>query len=629
VEIALDSMAMRPAPTLEQVLREMPLIQIRRNSRGEAQPALRGAEDRQIAILMDGVPLTLGWDARTDLSVIPLTAAQRIIMARGLSSVLHGPNVLGGVIEVDVARGAERQQAPRPVQVDLSVDHTGARSVGLTGGGLAETAGGEWVLRAGAGHQYRDGLVLADETNEAQGVNPDLLSEDGDLRLNTDAKRYDGFISARFRAETGSWLSLSTSGFTTERGVAPEAHVDEPRLWRYPEQNRLVTALSGGTGQRVTRWGEGDLEASIGVDLGSTDIREFATSFYEEVVETESADDLTLTLRLMGDHSLGHGGEIRTALTYADVRHDEVLNGVEENEYRQRLWSFGSEGEWRFGDLLGTQGSRFTLGIAVDGADTPETGGKPALGTLWDWGGRVGLSTLAGAPDLLVHGAVSRRTRFPALRELYSGALGRFEPNPDLRPEVLLGGELGFTLNRRGMGLQAVGFHQRLEDGIVRSSITTPEGKKYKRINQDQVQSTGLELLASVSLGDILISGDLTLQRARGINPDGEEVKLEYEPAVAGRVSGFLPLPLQIEGGATARFVGEQYCENPEIGGLQAFDGSRHLDLSLRRLFSQGDGTLDRMETTLSVDNATDAVVWDQCGLPQPGRTFRLQIRVW
>jgi len=66
VEVTLDSMMMRPAPTLEQLLREMPLIQIRRNSRGEAQPALRGGEDRQIAVVMDGVPLTLGWDARTE-----------------------------------------------------------------------------------------------------------------------------------------------------------------------------------------------------------------------------------------------------------------------------------------------------------------------------------------------------------------------------------------------------------------------------------------------------------------------------------------------------------------------------------------------------------------------------------
>ena len=38
---------------------------------------------------------------------------------------------------------------------------------------------------------------------------------------------------------------------------------------------------------------------------------------------------------------------------------------------------------------------------------------------------------------------------------------------------------------------------------------------------------------------------------------------------------------------------------------------------------------LDRIEAAVNLDNATDAVVWDQCGLPQPGRTFRLQIRVW
>ena len=164
VEVTLDSMAMRPAPTMEQVLREMPLIQIRRNSRGEAQPALRGGEDRQIAVLMDGVPLTLGWDARTDLSLIPLTSAQRISIIRGLSSVLHGPNVLGGVVEVDVARGAQRQAAPRPLQFDLGLDQTGARNLAAAGGPSslrgteAGSSGQEPATRPGTGLFFREGL---------------------------------------------------------------------------------------------------------------------------------------------------------------------------------------------------------------------------------------------------------------------------------------------------------------------------------------------------------------------------------------------------------------------------------------------------------------------------------------
>ena len=518
---------------------------------------------------------------------------------------------------------------PRAVQVDLGLDQTGARSLGISGGTLVETSAGEWVFRAGAGHQSRDGFVMPDGALKVEGMDPALLTSDDDLLLNTDANRYDGFFSARFQSEGGNWLSLSSSAFKSERGVAPEAHVEEPRLWRYPSQNRLVSAFSGGTGQRHTPWGEGDLEVTFGLDLGSTDIQQFADPAFADITETESSDDLTFTARLMGDHSLGQGAELRSAITYADVRHGEVLDGAEKNDYRQRLWSFGSEAEWRFGDLMGTQGSRFTLGAAIDGADTPETGGKPTLGTLWDWGGRVGFTTLAGIENLLVHGAASRRTRFPALRELYSGALGRFVANPDLRPEVLMAGEMGLTFQGDRVGLQGVVFHQRLKDGIVRSSVSTPEGKKYKRINQDQVRSTGLELLGSGSLGPAALSGDLTLQRVRGITPEGSEVKLEYEPVVAGKLSAMVPLPLQLDAGATARFMGEQYCENPEMGGLQPFDGSRHLDLSLGRVFQLRPGALGRVEAAVNLDNVTDAVVWDQCGLPQPGRTLRLQLRLW
>jgi iron complex outermembrane receptor protein len=632
VEVKLDSMLVSPAPTLEQVLREMPLIQIRRNSRGEAQPALRGGEDRQIAVIFDGVPLTLSWDARTDLSIIPLTAAQNLNLIRGLSSVLHGPNVLGGVVEVDIARGSNRQYAPRPFQMDLGVDQTGARSIGVTVGKGLESQGGTWVLRAGAGHQSRDGMVLPGGAGEEAGLNPSLLTEDGDLRLNTDESRVDGFFSARYLSDSGRWMSLSASGLSVERGVAPEAHVEGPRLWRYPSQIRFFSGLSGGTGQRQTFLGEGDLEGTIGIDLGSTDIDQFASEAYQEITGGESSDDRTLTLRVLGDHSLGSQGELRGALTYADVNHDEVLDGVEKNRYRQRLWSLGAEAEWAFDGLSGAEGpggTRLTIGLALDGSDTPETAGKPDIGRLGDWGGRFGLTSLVASDRILFHGALSRRTRFPALRELYSGALGRFLPNPELKPETLTGGEVGMTLNGVGMGFQAVAFHQRLTDGILRSTVTTPEGKKYQRVNEDEVRSTGFEILASGNIGFVGLAGDLTLQKVRGIAVDGTEEQLEYEPAVAGKVTADISLWSGFRATATTRFMGSQYCQNPEAEGLEQFDGSQHLDLGLRRAFGGSGGVFSSVEAVLRLENATDALVMDQCGLPQPGRTFRLQLRIW
>ncbi len=75
--------------------------------------------------------------------------------------------------------------------------------------------------------------------------------------------------------------------------------------------------------------------------------------------------------------------------------------------------------------------------------------------------------------------------------------------------------------------------------------------------------------------------------------------------------------------------MGRQFCENPELGGLEPFDSSRHLDLGMRRAFGAGQGVLGRAEASLNLANATDSVVMDQCGLPQPGRTLRLQLRIW
>ena len=626
VVIDLDSLGSIPAPSMEQVLRAMPLMQIRQNSRGEMQPALRGSEDRQIAILMDGVPLTVGWDHRSDMSIIPLTAARNVTLVRGLSSVLYGPNTLGGVVEVDVARAQRRIGSIDPLAVGLSLDGTAGTNVSITGGHLIDDSDHQWVFRGGAGFMDRPGSPLSGQAGSGTDIRTQFLAGD-DLRLNSDARRVDGFFTARYRADEGVWGTLSASGYDAERGVPPEAHQDDPRLWRYPEQRRLVAAVSGGTGQRETGSGTGDIEASFGVDLGSTLIEEYETAAFESVAESEASDDVVLTGRLLGEHTIGSRGNVKASATYADVMHDEVITDVTPSSYRQRLWSVGAETEWRLG---ADQVTTLSLGAAYDGSDTPESGDKPAVARIADWAVRAGMSSLV-ADGFLVHGAVSRRSRFPSLRELYSGALGRFEPNPNLRAETLLGSEAGFTATNDQGEVQLVGFHHRLSDGIVRTTVTGADMvNRFQRVNQDQVLSTGAELLVVGQLGVATLNGDLTIQSVKGRDADGTDVELEYEPTVVGKLGIDFPIPADFRLGGEARYMGQQSCENPEVGGLQPLDASTSVDATLRRLFSiRSGGALSRLDASASVRNVTDAAVFDQCGLPQPGRLFQIQFRIW
>jgi len=627
VVLELDSLGALPAPSMEEVLRAMPLIVIRQNSRGESQPALRGSEDRQVGVFLDGIPITIGWDHRSDMSIIPLTGAQRIRVVRGLSSVLYGPNTIGGVIEVDIARAPQRTVSIVPVSVAFSLEETGGSNVSIGTGHFFQPGDGSLVVRAGAGFRHRNGVTLPAGITEDREIRARYLVNSEGLRLNSDTRRADGYLAARYEKEGWGWAALSSSAYDVERGVPPEAHQDGPRLWRYPEQKRLFIALSGGTGEQETGGGLGSLEFSLGLNAGSSQIDQYDTEAFRSVIGREAADDRTVTLRAEGDHTLGSRGTLRSAFTFAEVERDEVLTPGGVASYRQRLWGLGIESEWSMGDRDAT---RFSIGAALDGSDTPESGDKPPVDRLGNFGYRAGVSSLV-QDGLILHGSLSRRSRFPSLRELYSGALGRFEPNPQLVVETLLGSEAGLTLETDHSSIQAVGFYQSLENKIVRSSFKGTDGiLRFKRINHKRVKSVGLEVLAVRSMGIVTVSGDLTVQNASGINVDGGPVELEYEPFINGRLGFETPLGDIFRASGNLRFMGSQMCENPEIGGLQTLAGSGMLDLRLRSFFRLHSGSsLSRAEAGLGLSNATDASVYDQCGLPQPGRTFQIQIRVW
>ena len=627
VVLELDSLGALPAPSMEEVLRAMPLIVIRKNSRGESQPTLRGSKERQIGVFLDGVPITISWDHRSDMSIVPMTGAQSVRVVRGSSSVLYGPNTIGGVIEVDIARGPLRPAPEAPVSISFSLEETGGTSLSATTTKGFEVGNANLMVRAGAGHRANKGVPLPSAAREESDLHSQYLVGLDGLRLNSDSRRADGYLAARYMNEGGGWATLTTSVYDLDRGVPPEAHQDNPRFWRYPEQNRVLIALSGGSGEQETVGGIRNFEVSFGFDAGSSQINRYETESFSTVNGREEADDRTITFRAKGGHTLGTRGDLRSAFTFSQVGRDEVLNGGDVTSYGQRLWGVGIESEWRIGNRDAT---RFSLGAAFDGSDTPKSGDKPPLKGLNDFGFRAGISSLI-QDGLVLHANFSRRSRFPSLRELYSGALGRFIPNPNLGAETLLGSEAGLTFGANDSSIQLVGFYQHLKNGIVRSSDVGIDGiPRFKRINHERVKSLGLEFLAVRTMGLVTLTGDVTIQDVTGIDQKGARVQLEYEPIIIGRVGLETPLGDVFRASGNLRVMGNQMCENPELGGLQSLPSSGMLDLRLRGFFRLHSGSsLARVEAGVGLRNATDASVYDQCGLPQPGRTFQIQIRLW
>jgi iron complex outermembrane receptor protein len=620
VVITPSELRSSPAPLLDQALRESPFVLVRQNSRGEMEISVRGSDSRQAAVLMDGVPMTLGWDHRTDPSLVPITGTERLVIVRGLGSLLNGPNTLGGSIEI--SHDAYGQPAGGQLWAGAGLDQYGA-TVGTLGYGrrVAEFGGGALSLRAGGAYRQRDGVALPDGA-----IDP---TERNGLRTGTDLKQTDGFAALRWNNALGRAVGVMLSGYDAERGVPPEEHLASPRLWRYPYARRNIAMFSANTGLFTTPFGTGSVEVGVGVNSGTFKIETFGDRDYGLVTGQELGDERTTTARALLTHSLGIA-TLRASYTGADVQYTETLSPAQPVDYRQKLTSTGVE-------LEAPLSARTVLagGVVFDRSSTPETGGRtPGQAPFSNSGWRVGLSHELST-RVRLHASASERSRFPALRELYSGALNRFVPNPSLKPETLLGFEGGVSLNGVFPSLaqstfQLIGFRHQLDDAVVRITLQNPT--RFQRVNRDRIESAGVELLGGLVFGadpdrSWLLNADATLQHIRIVDQtaSNQQRRAENNPERRGRVELGVPLARQLRAFTTARYTGTQYCLNADSGNEDQLQARTVADLALQRDFRVAtSGPFRFLRALVSFDNVGNTAVYDQCGLPQPGRTLRL-----
>ena len=537
---------------------------------------------------------------------------------------------------MDVAGGADRDvPGTHRARGAVALGDHGARVVTASTSDAWTLSSGVLSVRAGGSDRDREGVRLARSEAGArlQGEGLDSLALlAGGPRTNSDLTQRDAFVALRMQGAGGAHAGATLAGYRARRGVPPELHVAAPRLWRYPVLDRAIGVVSVGSGPVTTPLGHGELAASLGVNAAKTEIEGFDDRAYTRLTTTERGDESTTSARAHGTHWFG-ANALRASVTRAVVRYHERIDAEPEARYRQYLTSAATEI-----DLALLRGVRATAGLVHDRATTPETGGRPALGALRRWGWRAGVSRQAMSDALTVHASASRRARFPALRELYSGALARFEPNPTLRPEVLTGIEGGVTMgDDDGLQGQAVVFGHRLEDAIVR--ITLPN-RRFMRVNRDQLRSTGAELLAAYSRptkhtsDPWRLSVDLMAQRVRVVDASvtSSERFAEHVPELRGSVEASVPLVANVRATLGARYTGNQWCAHPDLGRQVELRASTVADAALSREWRLPGGPktwIRQLRAVVAADNLLDAAVYDQCGLPQPGRTIRVGVEVF
>ena len=610
VEIGALLLSSRDGGSVADLGALLPSTQLTVNSRGEALFLVRGAQERHLRVELDGIPLTLPWDERTDLGLLPLIGVESVAAHRGVSSALDPPNTLAGRIEMTTRR---QKNAGHFTRVSALAGEAGELQTSL----LHQRRDGQWTSTVAVEHRRRDGFLLAGDRDLTFHQDPTRA-----LRLNTGLRQNTALAHVgRTWNEDVTRLNLLVQASDAEKEIAPEGHVEDARFWRYPQTRRLLVGLSGDT-----RHGAFRHDAAVSFDLFAQEIESFTDATYRTLDASEANDDRTLLGRWRTTWAVNDRLDLSTRLSARSAHHedDQGEDGATLT-IEQNLLAAGLEATLR-------PRPEWTLraGSGYEGATTPKTGDKPSR----DGDHEVVVhAAIEFDPDdeQEFHVAASRRPRFVSMRELFSGALDRFEVNPDLGPEVQQLYELGWSKRTRRWELMTNLFWAQVDGSIEQERL---ENGRRRRVNlDDDVRSVGVE--AGVVLRPwrgVTIDWQYTEMRTR------REVDGDFDGRLADRPDRLTTLAVQFvhPSGALLR------SELVGVGPRFSLDDSKddpddpftELDPSLRlnvrlawRHYGSGEGRLAWLrggEVFVRVDNVLDAATESQVGLPESGRTLRL-----
>ncbi len=609
----------------------VPAARTQTNSRGETLLYLRGSGERQLALFFDGALLNIPWDNRVDLSLIPTTAIGGIMVTRGIPSVLWGINVLGGAVNVS---SQELSSDGVLTEINLSAGENGLYNANATH--LGSTGKLNYITAVGT--SGRDGIPLPDidELKMAPG-NPLAFNQTDDrLRTNTAAQIRNGFVRGEYRFSDKTALGLSINAIQSNKGVAPESHLEDARFWRYSDWSYVTVALSGESAlDHDDLWG---VRGSVWWSGFQQTIDQFADAGYSLPTDRQEDGDATLGGRVIAERMFGDN-RISLGLNLLQSDHDQrdlaldSLGGVIDGEttptlsFSQTTISIGVEGEAMVSDEL-----RATAGIGYDRLTTPETGDKPARDGLGDIQVTGGVSWNA-SESLTLSATGGRKTRFPTLRELFGEALRRFLVNPDLRPESST--LVDVTADVRGSdwrGSLAL-FTMLTTDAIDQRNVVIGSTRYRQRVNVPGSRTFGIEASGWVRVvRDVRVDGHITAMHTRGraIADDGTDstFRLSERPEYVGTIGASwsvqpdltLATDVELTGPALGLAPGDELIDLEPAAIVNARISHR---FALPAVSPHG-----MLEFWARVRNIMDGVEMPQLGLPAAGREISGGVKV-
>ncbi len=213
---------------LAEAIRYAPGVVVTVGNKNEFTLKLRGMDSRRIVLLIDGVPSYEPYYGSFDLKTVAAAGIDTLQITKGPSSVLYGPNTLGGIVNVITRRPGDNPYLT--LNAGFGAERT--RSGGLDGG----VRWGKLSLAGNVGFQGSHGYSYPDQ---ATGDALDYINS-GYRRFNLNAKLF-------FAPSDTTELMINGNIYDSDYGMPSAQGVQSARYWRFKNWDRYGLNAGGFT----------------------------------------------------------------------------------------------------------------------------------------------------------------------------------------------------------------------------------------------------------------------------------------------------------------------------------------------------------------------------------------------
>lgn len=422
----------KAARSVDEALQQLPGMNIQLRNQGQPRLDIRGLPPRQVRLFLNGIPINSADDGQFDPSLIPSENIAEIKVIRGTSSVLYGPDALGGIVDIITKKGTPQGAS----QLSAEFGEGNERLTTAYHSGAYKQA--DYFVSGS--HFERAGFPVAS----------------GGLRANSDKERTNFFLNIGL-TPNDEWSFGATVGYLRgQQGIPPSTVNDAKNIFASRPNFERLDDIRGQTAQldaRYTPNGPFDARLSFYVNnLDEEDNRYDNANFNsmsDPAVKTfHQENDTTVSGgQLQGRYSFDRAGELTLGLL--GRRDARALHGLIRDVPIGGRVGGGGGAKFAFRNLDDTQAAH-TLTSALQYAVSPLESTHVVLGYAEDLFVRNNHSNAAGSQlvisgrydllkNLTLGSAYSRDIRFPSIQELYDVEQG----NTDLDPERSINAQVG------------------------------------------------------------------------------------------------------------------------------------------------------------------------------------------